>query len=207
MSCSWTSHLWILLRKRLIKTALIEILTCGNTILMRCIVQYLYRWRYRWLTGIGIIHLSIWWTQAWVALSIVIDILVNRTPQSWVNSRCWTSIEWITRNVYWYLWQLTTFWRHTRVVVQMLVLFVTMTSLIVVRQRAREGHDVLLRRDLVVFPSRFWLLMTHHSRMTSLNLRNQCVKHIVINLFNSKRHLILFAIWVLAHGAVVVGGG
>jgi hypothetical protein len=60
---------------------------------------------------------------------------------------------------------------------------------------------------LVAFPSCFWLLMTHGAWIAGLYLRNQSVKHIVINLFYSERHSVLFAIWVLAHGAVIMSSG
>ena len=49
--------------------------------------------------------------------------------------------------------------------------------------------------------------MTHGSWIAGLYLGYQSIKHIIVNLFYSKRHFVLFAIGVLADGAVVVGGG
>ena len=207
MGPSHASHLRILGGKTLIKTSLIEILPCWNAILMRAVIQYLNRWSYRWLAGIGVVELSILRTQAWVTLSIIIDILIYGTPQGRIDSWCGTSIERIACNVYGYLRQLTTFRGYTSVIVQMLILFVSMPSLIVVREWTWESHDVLLGWDLVVFPAWFWLLVPHGAGMTCLYLRHQSIKHVVINLFYSKRHFVLFAIWVLAYGAVIVGRG
>ena len=49
--------------------------------------------------------------------------------------------------------------------------------------------------------------MTHDAWVARLYLRNQSVEHVVVDLFYSERHLVLFAIGVLAHGAVVMGSG
>jgi hypothetical protein len=49
--------------------------------------------------------------------------------------------------------------------------------------------------------------MTHDAWVARLYLRNQSVEHVVVNLFYSERHLVLFAIGVLAHGAVIMGSG
>lgn len=153
-------------------------------------------------------HLTILWAQTWIALCIVIDILINGTPQSWIDTRRRATIERIPSNIYRYLRQLSTFRGYSSVIIQMLVLFVTMTSLvIIVRQGAGERNDVLLWADLVVLTPRLWLLMTHGTCAAGLYLRYQSVKHIIIYLFNSEGHFICFAIWVLAYGAVVVGCG
>jgi len=62
-----------------------------------------------------------------------------------MNACRWTPIERITAHVYRYLWQLTTFRGHAAgVVIQMLVLFVAMASLVVVGEGAGERNDVLL---------------------------------------------------------------